>query len=483
MPVCWVAGAAAAGLLGGWLATSLMIPVAPSVFSRTAVDDTQTPPPEPVKTSAISIAPLPPPEAQAEQQATPRVVSGPAHGPAELALLFFRFGVTDNPAPAPAGQVRPGEPHKGSELALQWLARDQVAATQPTPIRPGAPHRPGELYLLLTAQEEPEPSVASRPGAPHTMPEIALLYGVLEHQQEAEAASVVMQSTWWLTGDNDNPLPERAPLPGERPADSGNPQSEPEVAITESGPLRQDDAIGPSPGDLPGPPMIAILIDDLGLNAARSARVSALPGPLTMAFIPYGEGLDEQTRLAAANGHELFLHLPMEPIDPTVDPGPHALLENLDPQHLAAELAWNLDRFSGYVGVNNHMGSLLTQDRQAMTLVMAELQRRNLLFVDSVTSAGSVAYDSALESGIPAARRDVFIDNTPEVAAILAQLDHLEQIAGSQGFAIGIGHPHDATITALGIWLPQAQARGVLLVPASRIIADRTMILAQHANR
>ena len=118
-----------------------------------------------------------------------------------------------------------------------------------------------------------------------------------------------------------------------------------------------------------------------------------------------------------------------------------------------------------------------------MALVMAELHRRNLLFVDSVTSAGSVAYESALQNGIPAARRDIFIDNTPEVAAILGQLDRLEEVARNQGFAIGIGHPHDATIAALALWLPQLRARGFLLVPASRIIADRAMLLAQHQDQ
>ena len=458
---------------------------------------------------------------------------GPPHRPGEIYLLL----AAREPAVAPIKDARvlPGPPHEGAEAALYWL-EPVVQDVAEGGTMPGPPHRPGELYLLLVTRAPgaeavaeahvlpgpphtmpevtlllerfmaqtastaapvspgsrdpgrffhalPEPvAVAAlhHSGPPHTMPEVALLYGALERQREAAAPQVELLATWWLAEANSNAALERLPLPQERPEVPDFLQGEAEVAITESGPVRPIEPSGPAPADLFASPMIAIMIDDLGLNAGRSARVAALPGPLTMAFMPYGEGLSGQTQLASAAGHEIFLHLPMEPTDPTIDAGPHALLETLGPEELAAELAWNLDRFSGYVGVNNHMGSLLTQDGSAMAAVMAELHRRNLLFVDSVTAAGSVAFGSAVAAGIPAARRDVFLDNTPELEAVLAQLDHLEDVARSQGYAIGIGHPHDATIAALALWLPQAQARGVLLVPASRIIASRGLILAQH---
>ena len=471
----------------------------------------------------------PPPQEQPLAHKLP----GPPHRPGEIYLLLSARAPDEKKGEL--ARVLPGPPHGGSEAALLWLA---LAAPEPVVQQrhPGPPHRPGELYLLLAAQVPdsepfkeakvlpgaphtmpevsllldrfiaqdarraawpvpgsrdpgrfahalPEPAVTAalrHPGAPHTMPEVVLLYGALERQREAAVRQVEVLATWWLSGDGSNTALERLPLPQERPELPQALQGEPEVVITESGPVRPIDPSGPAPADLAGPPLIAILIDDLGLNAGRSARVAALPGPLTMAYIPYGEGLAEQVRLASASGHEIFLHLPMEPIDPTIDAGPHALLERLEPVAFAVELLWNLDRFSGYIGVNNHMGSLLTQDRRAMATVMDELHRRGLLFVDSVTSAGSVAYDSAVAAGIPAARRDVFLDNTPELAAVLAQLDHLEAVARSQGYAIGIGHPHDATIAALSLWLPQARARGVVLVPASRIIASRDLIVAQH---
>lgn len=438
-PVCCVAGAALAGVLAGWLATSLLVSAAPTVGDPALRGEVALPA-APQMEPTIAVEPLSPPEPPSATM----ILGGPAHGPSELAPLLARLAQGDPSAPAATGTMLPG-----------------------------APHRPAELYLLLMAQsasKNPDPVPASRPGRPHTMAEIVLLYGILEQRGETRVPEIAVRATWSLD-EASNPAPEPAAQP------------EADVAITESGPALPEESQVALEGDRAGPPMIAIMIDDLGLNTARSARVAALPAPLTMAFIPYGDNLEQQTRLAAASGHELFLHLPMEPIDPNTDPGPHALLESLDPQRLAGELSWNLDRFSGYVGVNNHMGSLLTQNREAMALVMAELRRRNLLFVDSVTSPGSVAYESALQSDLGAARRDIFIDNTPEVAAILGQLERLEEVARNQGSAIGIGHPHDATIAALAQWLPEMRARGFLLVPASRIIADRAMLLAQHEDQ
>lgn len=475
-PLRWVSGAVAAGALAGWLGTALMLPDAPPPPAVAEADRTAGLP-LPAGSASIEVMPLAPPE----MAALPRVVAGPAHVPAELAPLYFRFTEADNPAPQ-AARTLPGAPHLGAEAALLAAVQAEAPSTRPLP---GAPHRPGELYLLLTRTPEPEvppTAAASRPGPPHTMPEVVLLYGALERERAASPAPVAVVATGWIEADNDNPAPAGRPLPEQGAEAMDMPEAGGEVTISETGPEFQPGAAVPVLPDPGTAPMIAIMIDDLGLNAARTRRVSELPAALTMAFIPYGENLGEQTRLAGAAGHEIFLHLPMEPTDPTVDAGPHALLKRHDPSALIAELAWNLDRFTGYVGVNNHMGSLLTQDRRAMAVVMAELHSRGLVFVDSMTSAGSVAYEAALAAGVPAARRDVFLDNVPEIDAVLAQIARLEEVARRQGFAIGIGHPYDATVAALAIWLPQAQARGFSVVPVSRIIASRALLLAQHAD-
>jgi len=223
------------------------------------------------------------------------------------------------------------------------------------------------------------------------------------------------------------------------------------------------------PPDAEGKPKIVIVIDDLGNAPAMTAALAALEGPLTFAFLPYASGLAEQTRMARAKGHELMVHLPMEP-QGNERPGPNALTSSLSDPELAAALAWNLSRFEGYVGVNNHMGSSLTEDARVMRLVLSELKARGLLFLDSLTTAHSVAGKVAASLDIPTAARDVFLDNEVSDAAIQAQLMVLERTARAQGFAIAIGHPNRATLRALQSWIPSVRARGFALVPLSAVV-------------
>lgn len=213
---------------------------------------------------------------------------------------------------------------------------------------------------------------------------------------------------------------------------------------------------------------IAVVIDDLGLNRRGTAALIHLRGPLTLAFLPYASALTQQTRAARAAGHELMLHLPMEPVGRDW-PGPNALLTSLTPADLLSRLRANLRSFRGFVGVNNHMGSLLTTDAERMMLVMAELRRHDLLFLDSRTTPASVASREARRMGVPTAVRDVFIDNELDLNYVLRQLALAERIAERRGFAVAIGHPHEVTITALGRWLPTLNERGFQLVPISAI--------------
>ena len=215
--------------------------------------------------------------------------------------------------------------------------------------------------------------------------------------------------------------------------------------------------------------MIAIVIDDMGLDRARSRQTVALNGPLTLAYLAYAGDLAAQTNAARSAGHELLVHVPMEPGSATTDPGPHALLTGLAPDEFARRIDWNLSQFAGYVGINNHMGSKATSDRVTMRAVMAELRERGLLFLDSRTSSKTVAQEEAVKAGIPALRRDVFIDHDPSPIAVRAALLDLENVAYQQGYAIAIGHPRDATIGALSEWLPDVHSRGFAIVPVSAI--------------
>ncbi|MCW9039088.1 MAG: divergent polysaccharide deacetylase family protein, partial [Rhodospirillales bacterium] len=172
-------------------------------------------------------------------------------------------------------------------------------------------------------------------------------------------------------------------------------------------------------------------------------------------------------------GHELMVHMPMEPTDHDFNPGPNALLTGLSDKDLIARLNWNLSRFTGYVGVNNHMGSRFTADPASMATLMEELKHRGLLFLDSRTSPQTVGGDVAALYGVPYAERNVFIDNENNVEAVRRQLRELEALARRKGYAIGIGHPRDATIEALATWLPELSRRGIVLVPLSKIVMIR----------
>ncbi len=219
-----------------------------------------------------------------------------------------------------------------------------------------------------------------------------------------------------------------------------------------------------------GRPMVAIVIDDMGIDKAESARVIGLPGPLTIAFMAYATELERQARAARAAGHEIWLHVPMEPLDGELDSGPNTLKTELSPAENRRRLEWDLSRLQGFVGINNHMGSRFSGWEPGMRLVLEELKGRALAFLDSRTTAATVGGRIAAELGVPHIDRDVFIDNDETVAAVLAQLDRAERIAEKRGYALAIGHPHATTIAALAHWLPGLKAKGLVLVPASALL-------------
>lgn len=222
-----------------------------------------------------------------------------------------------------------------------------------------------------------------------------------------------------------------------------------------------------------GRPMIAIVIDDLGVDRRRSDKVVRLPGPLTTAFMSYAKDAAQQARAARAHGHELLLHMPMQPQGDNYDPGPDVLEVGLPAEELRRRLAQGLDSFEGMIGLNNHMGSRFTADAEGMRVVMDELRRRGLVFLDSLTTGRSVGVAMAQRAGVPAVARDIFLDNDPHAAAVLAQLEKTEQVARRHGHAIAIGHPHDGTIEALSQWLPTLAGKGLVLVPVSAIVQRR----------
>ena len=223
--------------------------------------------------------------------------------------------------------------------------------------------------------------------------------------------------------------------------------------------------------ELPPGPQIAIVIDDAGLDRKRTAAAINLPGPLTIAFLTYAGALPKQAGAARKAGHEIMAHMAMEPLDKSIDPGPNVLQSDIEATEILKRLTWGLERFAGYVGINNHMGSRFTADPFGMNVVMRELKRRGLLFVDSRTSGQTVGASVALANDVPFTQRNIFLDNVPTVEAVNKQLHRMEIFAKHNGTAVAIGHPRDATIMALSQWLAVMAEKGFVLVPISAIVA------------
>ena len=217
---------------------------------------------------------------------------------------------------------------------------------------------------------------------------------------------------------------------------------------------------------------LALVIDDLGRSVDDVAALDALGVPLSYSVLPFEAETPAVVARLRAEHREILCHLPMEPAN-AHDPGPGALRQGMDLDTLAAATARALAQVPGAVGANNHMGSELTTDRAAMGTVLDVLQRHGLFFLDSRTSASSVGFALARSLGLPTAERDVFLDDSPDPAAIRAQLVRFLARSRERGAAIAIAHPRPATLEVLREELPKAKAEGFTFVPVSFLLDRR----------
>ncbi|MFN4282297.1 MAG: divergent polysaccharide deacetylase family protein [Alphaproteobacteria bacterium] len=318
------------------------------------------------------------------------------------------------------------------------------AAPQTRPETPPAPEPPAaEAPAPPAAPPQPAPAPIPAPPAPSTaIPETRVPVPTLEG----------------LVPVPDNALVERAP----------------------DGPLPRigDDGRKPwqvyarpfDPADKR--PRVALIISGLGQSsAATEAAIQRLPGGVTLAFTAYARNLQQWVSLSRAAGHEVLLTLPMEPVGyPANDPGPYTLLSDLSEAANRARLHWLMSRFTGYVGVVNLMGSRFTTEPGPLQPVLAELNRRGLLFVDSRSSLSSVAGKMAGEMKLPRAINNRFIDTKAARDEIDRQLEELEKIARSEGAALGIGAPYPVTIERVARWTQELDAKGIALAPVSAVV-------------
>ncbi|MDR0211159.1 MAG: divergent polysaccharide deacetylase family protein [Pseudomonas putida] len=219
----------------------------------------------------------------------------------------------------------------------------------------------------------------------------------------------------------------------------------------------------------PAKAYMSIIIDDLGQSSERDSRTLALPGPVTMAIMPDTPHATDFARQAHKAGRTVILHMPMDPAT-----GSYAWHPGTPIEELARRLDAALAKVPYAAGINNHMGSRMTSQAAPMAWLMGELQRRHLFFVDSRTSAATVAAAKAQEQGLAHVSRDVFLDDTRTTEAITAQLQLGVTLARRQGSAVLIGHPYPQTLDVLERELPRLRQQGIELIGLHQMIAQRS---------
>ncbi len=218
-------------------------------------------------------------------------------------------------------------------------------------------------------------------------------------------------------------------------------------------------------------PRLAIVVDDLGRSLDTVRGFVDLDLPVTLAILPGESYATESALLARRKGIEVMIHVPMEPHGyPATNPGDDALLLGQSDQEIRRRMAGFRQRVPYASGANNHMGSRFTEYRKGMAVVLDEIRNSGFFFVDSRTTARSVAISEARKIGVPVAERDVFLDNVAEVGAIREQIRKLIRVAEKRGEALGICHPYPETLEALRLEAPAFREMGVEVVPVTQLI-------------
>lgn len=273
---------------------------------------------------------------------------------------------------------------------------------------------------------------------------------------------------------------EKKPAVPERPF-----QEEAFQAARPNGRLQETPAVASVPKTPPGPVMpptvpkkpavgrVALVIDDFGHDLAMARKFIDLSLPVTFSVLPHLPHTREVAALAAAHGHEVLLHMPMEPHDyPKTNPGPGALLVAMTPQQMVAEIDKALKENPYARGVNNHMGSKFTEDLEAMRVVLQHLRSKDFYFLDSYTSGRSAALSVARELGMLCTQRDIFLDHEPTEGFVRRQIGELIRRAKLQGQAVAIGHPHPVTLRVLQEEADSFAKEGIEVVPLKKLLEE-----------
>jgi polysaccharide deacetylase 2 family uncharacterized protein YibQ len=256
----------------------------------------------------------------------------------------------------------------------------------------------------------------------------------------------------------------------ERPG--GDNLSNSPAAIPSSSVPSDNGVAGPAPG-LPGP-RLAIVIDDLGYDPVRDAEWLDFPERITVSVLPHGPSSKSFAASARTHGFGVILHVPMEPEGAVADrTEPFLLRRGMTPEEMADRFARMAADVPQANGASNHMGSAFTSDLAAMTSFAQALKGKGFFFVDSVTSAGTVGVMAMEQAGVPATRRDVFLDDDGRPEEMRRQWVAVIALAKERGEAILLCHSRRETRKALLELIPQLRREGIRPVTVEELLSIR----------
>ena len=217
-------------------------------------------------------------------------------------------------------------------------------------------------------------------------------------------------------------------------------------------------------------PKIAIIIDDLGYQREIAERIINLNFPITISILPFLPNSQSIVEMAKEKNISILLHLPMEPHNSNINPGKGAIYSSMNEEEIKTKIRAVFQDLPDIDGMNNHMGSKVTEDREIMKIILSEIQKRDLFFIDSMTSPNSVGYELSKQMGIKTAYRSVFLDNNQDKDYIRQQIKILKELALKNNKVIAIGHPYCNTIDVLMEAGLELQAEGIKIVRLEELL-------------
>lgn len=404
------------------------------------------------------------PEEEAEERRSYRL----AYGGRDIAEVRLH-------APPPPPEPEPEYSRLGEDLAaalVEWLETSEVPLSAVEQLEPEADSETEPCQRRRVVAELAEPVDLDELEPRLDELELPFEANIFEREALTEPLHAYHRAYVWRADDcpwvelHIAPDAEMAESEGlERPAPSSLEEPEDgELDLEE-----EDPAEAPEAGD--EPPRMSVILDDGGYGWERTEQILAVDAPLTLAILPYTPGGSELAERARDKGFEVMLHMPMQAGDENVT-YPGEIRTDMEAEEIAELTRRALGEISGAAGVNNHTGSAFTEDTDAMEAFLEVAREEELYFVDSATSANSIAYDAALEMGVPAIRRNIFLDHDSGEDAIRDAFKALMADAKKHGKAVGIGHFQSAFSEIMGDLLLRLEEEDIELVPVSELVAS-----------